>query len=56
MWECRICEPANGVRSRYMSKVRHGAHEDAKGRISGGRDIWVCAICLAAGVFTPVTS
>lgn len=56
VWECRICEPVDGVRSRYMTKVRQGAVEDSRGRISGGRDVWVCAICLSRGVFTPTTS
>lgn len=56
VWECRICEPVMGSRSRYMTKVRQNALEDARGRISGGHDVWVCAICLAGGVFTPVTA
>ena len=55
-WECRICEPIQGVRSRYMVKVRQGALEDGAGRISGGRDVWVCSICMLRGVFTPITS
>lgn len=56
VWECRICEPVNGVRSRMMTKVRQNATEDARGRISGGNDVWVCALCLLAGRLTPVTS
>jgi hypothetical protein len=55
-WECRVCEPVLGVRTRSLVKVRQGAFEDARGRITGGRDIWVCATCLARGVLTPVTS
>lgn len=56
VWECRICEPVQGVRSRYMTTVTQDATEDSRGRIAGGRKIQVCAICMVGGVFTPVTS
>lgn len=55
-WECRVCEPVLGVRSRGLVKVRYDAQEDGQLRISGGRDIWVCAMCLAQGRWTPQTS
>jgi len=55
-WECRVCETAIGVRTRALIKVRQGAFEDERLRITGGSDIWVCASCLARGKITPQTS
>lgn len=55
-WECRICEGDIGVRTRQLVKVRDQALEDGSGKIYGGSDIWVCAVCLARGRVTPITS
>ena len=55
-WECRICETDIGVRTRSLVKVRHGAQEDGQQRITGGRDVWACAMCMARGKLTQATS
>ena len=55
-WECRTCEADIGVRTRALIKVRLGAMEDAQLRISGGRDVWCCASCLARGKVTQQTA
>jgi hypothetical protein len=55
-WECRMCEADIGIRTRSLVKVRTDAMEDGQLRISGGRDVWVCAFCMSRGKFTAVTS
>lgn len=55
-WECRICEADIGVRSRSLMKVRDQAFQDERLRITGGTDKWVCAMCMARGKVTPVTT
>lgn len=52
VWECRVCLVDIGAASRSLVKVRHGAVEDGQLRISGGSDVWVCAMCLARGKMT----
>lgn len=51
-----MCETDLGVRTRFLTKVRQGAFEDERLRITGGQDVWVCAMCLARGRFTPQTA
>jgi len=54
-WRCRQCEPEFG-QGAYLIKVRQGAMEDGELRVTGGKDIWVCATCMLRGRFTPQTS
>ena len=54
-WDCRVCEVDIGVRTRALIKVRVGAQEDGQLRISGGRDVWCCASCMARGKLTQQT-
>ena len=55
-WECRVCDANIGVRTRALIKVRVGAQEDGQLRISGGRDVWCCASCMARGKVTQQTA
>ena len=54
LWEgCQTCKVDIGVRSRVLVRAISGPEVDAKGTISGGRKVLVCAMCLARGKFTP---
>jgi hypothetical protein len=55
-WECRACLANEGVLTRALVKVRYGAFTDPQLRITGGSDVWACAVCLARGRYTPVTA
>lgn len=54
-WECRKCEEDLGFRTNSLIKVRNSPSIDGF-KITGGRDVWVCAMCLARGRFTATTT
>lgn len=55
-WKCRTCTAEDGRDLGVLMKVKVGAFEDGQLRLSGGRDAYVCAICLMKGRLTFQTS
>lgn len=51
---CRVCEQDTGVASSVWTKVRL-APRTSGGKIVGGTEALVCALCLARGKVTRLT-